>query len=315
MDNRFPMTPDITIVDVAPRDGLQNEGKRLPPQMRAELITRIEAAGVPRIEIGSFVNPGRVPQMAGMDDLCRRLNVSEKPIYTALVPNRKGYELAANAGLRHIRLAILASDALNQANFNCTTETSYASFKTIAAAANTAGTPFGAIVGAAFGCPYEGAVPTTRVLDLAERIADLGTDELILADTTGMAVPDQVAALCERMSAVLKNKPVTLGVHLHNTRNTGYANAYAALKAGVTCFDTALGGIGGCPFAPRAVGNIATEDLLHMLNGLGCRTQVELPALIDASAWLAQQLEKDLPALVGKAAPVFTRPIPASWYS
>jgi len=312
MDNRFPMTPDITIVDVAPRDGLQNESKTLSPQTRAELITRIEAAGVPRIEIGSFVNPGRVPQMAGTDDLCRRLNVSEKPIYTALVPNRKGYELAVEAGLQHVRLAILASNALNRANFNCTTETSYARFKTIAAAADTTGTTFGAIVGAAFGCPFEGAVPAAKVLDLAKRIADLGADEIILADTTGMAVPDQVAALCERMLAVLKNKTVTIGVHLHNTRNTGYANAYAALKAGITCFDTALGGIGGCPFAPRAVGNIATEDLVHMLNGLGCQTHVDLRALIKASAWLAQQLEKGLPALVGKAEPVFSRPIPAS---
>jgi (R)-citramalyl-CoA lyase len=302
-------------VDVAPRDGLQNESKLLSPEIRAELVNRLEQAGVPRVEIGSFVNPKQVPKMAGMAVLCEQLKVSQKECYTVLVPNLKGYELAVEAGLQHVRLVIVASDSLNQANFRCTTEESFERFKAIADRAKAEGTAFGSIIGASFGCPYEGDVPPKRVIDLAKRIVDLGADEIVLADTTGMAVPDQVAALCGTLAGTLAkiNSDVKLGVHLHNTRNTGYANAYAAVNAGITCFDSSLGGIGGCPFAPRAVGNIATEDLAHMLNGLGYRTGVDLRALTDASEWLSQHLEKELPALVGKAEPVYWKPVTEPW--
>jgi (R)-citramalyl-CoA lyase len=309
------MKQKITIVDVAPRDGLQTELKILSLSTRVELVNRIAQAGMPRIEIGSFVNPEQVPQMAGMQVLCEQLKVSETDGYTALVPNLKGYESASKAGLRHVRLAILASDSLNKANFHCTTEASFENFKTIAQKAASEGIAFGSIIGASFGCPYEGAVPSKRVLDLSRRIAALGADEIVLADTTGMAVPDQVAALCSMLSETLANTypKTTLGVHLHNTRNTGYANAYAAVKAGITCFDSSLGGIGGCPFAPHAVGNIATEDLVHMLNGLGYASAVDLNALIHASAWLSKQLGKALPALLGKVEPVYLKPITRSW--
>jgi (R)-citramalyl-CoA lyase len=250
-----------------------------------------------------------------MNVLCERLDVPQQDCYTALVPNLKGYEYASVAGMRHIRLAILASDSLNQANFRCTTETSFKNFKTIARHAKTDGVAFGSIIGASFGCPHEGVVSQEKVLDLAMKIADLGADEIVLADTTGMAVPDQVASLCYRLGDLLSNTffKISLGVHLHNTRNTGYANAYAAVKSGITCFDTSLGGIGGCPFAPRAVGNIATEDLVHMLNGLGYTTNVDLKALIDASAWLSKKLEKELPALVGKAEPVYAIRNTGTW--
>jgi (R)-citramalyl-CoA lyase len=309
------MSKKITIVDVAPRDGLQNEEKILPSAARVELVNRIEKTGVSRIEIGSFVNPRQVPQMEGMEVLCRQLNVSQKDGYTALVPNLKGYEYASRAGMRHIRLAILASDSLNQANFHCTTETSFKNFRNIVQQATTDGIAFGSIIGASFGCPYEGMVDKQKVLELVKKMADLGADEIVLADTTGMAVPDQVASLCYRMAEQLSiaHPKISLGVHLHNTRNTGYANAYAAVKAGINCFDSSLGGIGGCPFTPRAVGNIATEDLVHMLNGLGYDTHADMKALLDASAWLSKKLEKELPALVGKAEPVYSSRNTLTW--
>ncbi|MCU0491791.1 MAG: hydroxymethylglutaryl-CoA lyase [Chloroflexaceae bacterium] len=332
----------VTIIDVAPRDGLQNEPEVLPVAVKVELIERLARCGVPRVEIGSFVNPKQVPQMAGTGEVVTALQGLESsdwslregtaslqsPIssLTALVPNLRGYELAREVGLRHVRLVLAASESLNQANFKRSVADSLADFSSIAARARADGVGFGVAIGASFGCPFEGHVPAERVLALAHQLIALGADELVLADTTGMAVPRQVRGLCEGLTASLKNQePRTknrsseqeaaprfsvlgspaLTVHFHNTRNTGYANAYAALEAGITSFDAALGGIGGCPFAPKAVGNIATEDLVHMLNGMGVETGIDLGRLIEASHWLSEQMGKPLPALVGKSGPVF----------
>jgi (R)-citramalyl-CoA lyase len=367
------MLPDqVIITDVAPRDGLQNEPEILPVAARIALVEQLLAAGVPRVEVGSFVNPKQVPQMAGAGEVVRELlkhqeaatrsrapgaenRAGDEPgetqvpgarlaVLTALVPNMRGYELAVEAGLRHVRLVLAASEALNQANFRRPVAESLAEFATIAARAQADGVGFGVAIGAAFGCPFEGRVPPERVLAIARALAALGADEVVLADTTGMAVPTQVEALCRAALAALQGDrpppakwpeddgrkthaglPVrgerdgvqtrvcppatvhhpTLGVHFHNTRNTGYANAYAALRAGVAHFDAALGGIGGCPFAPRAVGNIATEDFVHMLNGMGIASGVRLGALLDAARWLGEQMGRPLPALVGRAEPVF----------
>jgi (R)-citramalyl-CoA lyase len=339
------MQRHITVVDVAPRDGLQNEPEVLPVAAKVALIERLARAGVPRIEVGSFVNPRQVPQMAGTGQVVAALLANNKwrmtngerdtasvepsssaPRFTALIPNMRGYELAVEAGLRHVRLVLAASESLHRANFRRSVAESLDDFAAIAARAAADGVGFGIAIGASFGCPFEGRVPPERVLGLARRLADLGADEIVLADTTGMAVPSQVYELCaqtiaalpsdgrqttkdEETSAVRPSSSVsrpTVGVHFHNTRNTGYANAYAALQAGVTSFDASLGGIGGCPFAPRAVGNIASEDLVHMLNGMGVATGVNLAALIAASSWLGEQMGKPLPALVGKAGPVFS---------
>ena len=216
----------------------------------------------------------------------------------------RGYELACEAGLRHVRLVLAASESLNQANFKRSIEESLAEFGQVATRARADGMGFGVAIGAAFGCPFEGQVPPEHVLTVARRLAELGADEVILADTTGMGVPTQVAELCRTTLHLLHAGPI-LTIHLHNTRNTGYANAFAAWQAGVRSFDAALGGIGGCPFAPRAVGNIASEDLVHMLNGIGVMTGVDLPALLANAQWLSEQLGKSLPALVGKAEPVY----------
>jgi (R)-citramalyl-CoA lyase len=295
------------IVDVSPRDGLQLECRILPVQRRLDLINQLQAAGLGAIEIGSFVNPLRVPQMADARDLCRSLDFTADIQFTALVPNRRGFDMAAEAGMKHVRLAVLASESLNQANFKRSVADSLHGFNEVAHLAKTAKTAFGVIIGAAFGCPYEGQVDPHRVLTIARGMAASGADEIMLADTTGMAFPNQVEDLCRQLiRSVGKRHPqCKLGVHLHNTRNTGYANAYAAFNAGIRRFDASLGGIGGCPFSPGAMGNIATEDLVHMFNGMGIHTGISLDALMRASRWLAGQLEKELPAMIGKAAPVY----------
>lgn len=304
----------VTIIDVAPRDGLQNEPEILDPSTRVELIERLLAAGVPRVEIGSFVNPRQVPQMAGAAEIARLLTergyhlaaraTNDTFRFTALVPNQRGYELAAAAGLRHVRLVLAASDGLNQANFKRTTAESLAEFSQLAVRIYRDGLAFGVAIGAAFGCPFDGYVSPERVISIAEHAVDLGANEIIFADTTGMAVPTQVAMLCKL--AMHRLPHVTLTIHLHNTRNTGYANAFAAWQAGFRSFDAAVGGIGGCPFAPRAVGNIASEDLVHMFNGIGVPTGIDLPTLLHTSDWLSTTLGRPLPALTGKAGPVYT---------
>ncbi len=314
----------VTIIDVAPRDGLQNEPEVLDVVTRVELIERLLTAGVPRVEIGSFVNPRQVPQMAGAGEIARLLierghhlaarTSNDTFRFTALAPNQRGYELAAAAGVRHVRLVLAASDGLNQANFKRTTAESLAEFSRLALQIHREGIAFGVAIGSAFGCPFDGYVSAERVLSIAEHVADLGANEIIFADTTGMAVPTQVAALCEM--AVRRLPHVTLTIHLHNTRNTGYANAFAAWQAGIRSFDAALGGIGGCPFAPRAVGNIASEDVVHMFNGIGAPTGIDLPALLVASDWLSATLGRPLPALTGKAGPVYAQVInPVSYRS
>jgi (R)-citramalyl-CoA lyase len=301
----------IHITDVAPRDGLQNEPEILPVATKVALIRRLLAAGVPRVEIGSFVNPKQVPQMAGTAEVAAALLSEPLPLHpwggyrlTALAPNMKGYELAVAAELRHVRLVFAASEGLNQANFKRPVADSVADLSAIARRANREGVSVGVAIGASFGCPFDGAVPPERIVELAKHFAALGVSEIVLADTTGMAVPTQVEALCRAVLRSLHDGPL-ITLHLHNTRNTGYANAYAALQSGIYSFDSSLGGIGGCPFAPRAVGNIATEDLVHMLNGMSYPTAIDLPTLIDHSAWLSTQMGKPLPALVGKAEPVF----------
>lgn len=301
----------LQIIDVSPRDGLQGECKQLSPEIRLELIALLRRAGVSAIEIGSFVNPKRVPQMQGIDAICAALDFDSNVHYTALVPNFTGFERAAGAGLKHVRLAVLASESLNRANFQQSVDDSLKQFRRIATAARTAGIAFGVIIGASFGCPFEGHVSQSRVMRIAKELVQMGSDEIMLADTTGMAIPDQVERIC---GSFIENLDRThpglgIGVHLHDTRNTGYANAYAAFRAGIRRFDTCLGGIGGCPFSPGALGNIATEDVVHMFNGMGVDTGIRLKDLIAAARWLSGQLEKQLPAMIGTAEPVYPDPV------
>ncbi len=295
---------DITIIDVAPRDGLQNEPEVLPVATKVALIRRLVEAGIPWVEIGAFVNPRQVPQQAGTTDVATALADCDTTRFTCLIPNMRGYELAIAAGIRHVRLVLAASESLNRANFKRSVSDSLEELGHIAGQASRDGVAFGVAIGAAFGCPFEGAVTPAHVLHLVRRAVDLGATEIILADTTGMGTPTQVAGLCDETLSLL-NQRAALTVHFHNTRNTGYANAFAAWQVGVRRFDASLGGIGGCPFAPRAVGNIATEDLVHMFHGMGVCTGIDLGRLLDAANWLAAHLGRPLPALVGKAGVVY----------
>jgi isopropylmalate/homocitrate/citramalate synthase len=286
----------VTVCDVAPRDGLQNEEKHLDPETRAELVNRLAAAGVPRIEAVSFVNPARVPQMAGAEEVVEAVERVDGVSYAGLVLNSKGYDRLQASGLDEVHFAFACTDTFNRRNQNATVEESVAAANRIVERAHTDGIRATVTIGVAFGCPFEGAVDPGRVLALAEQLGD--ADEIVFADTVGVAVPRQVKELVSKATA-MQMRPV--GVHLHNTRNTGFANAYAAIESGATVLDASLGGIGGCPFAPRATGNIGTEDLVYLLQGEGVDTGIDLGALIAAAEWLEGVLERQLPGQVYRA--------------
>jgi isopropylmalate/homocitrate/citramalate synthase len=287
----------VVICDVGPRDGLQNEEKHLDPETRAELVNRLAAAGVPRIEAVSFVNPARVPQMAGAEDVVAGIDRQDGVVCAGLVLNEKGYERLAKTGLDEAHFAFAATETFNRRNQNASPEESVDAARAIISRAHGDGIRATVTIGVAFGCPFEGAVDPQRVLALAEQVADAGADELVLADTVGVAVPRQVKHLVAETAQL--SRPV--GVHLHNTRNTGFANAYAALEAGAGVIDASVGGIGGCPFAPRATGNICTEDLVYMLHGEGVETGIDLDALISVAEWLEAQLGRQLPGQLYRA--------------
>ena len=291
----------VTLCDVGPRDGLQNDRETLEPSVRAELCDRLAATGLPRIECGSFVNPKVVPQMAGAEEVFAALQRVDGVVYGALALNGRGVERAVAAGADEVHLAYPLSDTFCARNQNTTLADAAAAHEQMIATAHAAGVRAGVTLGASFGCPFEGPVPEARVLEHAERMAAAGADELMLADTIGVGVPSQVRSLVPAVLRATGGIPV--GLHLHNTRNTGYANADAGIEAGATLFDASIGGLGGCPFAPRATGNIATEDLVYLLDGLGVETGVDLGALIAVAEWLAGVLGRDLPGQLYKAGP------------
>ncbi|HEY8486064.1 MAG TPA: hydroxymethylglutaryl-CoA lyase [Limnochordales bacterium] len=297
------MSLPVRIVDVAPRDGLQNEPVVLAAPQKAELVRRLAEAGVPQIEVGSFVRPDRVPQMAGTEEVVRQLpGRPDDPRFTALVPNERGYERAVECGLRHLRFVLAASESMNLRNFGMEVQRSLEQARGLLRRAPGDGVRLAVTVAVAFGCPFEGRVAPERVVALAQKLAEWGACEVMVADTVGMAVPPQVGRLVEQVCRAVE--PVPVGVHLHNTRNTGYANAFAALQAGAVILDASLGGIGGCPFAPRATGNIATEDLVHMLERSGVATGVDLGRLLEAVGWLEQVLGRPVPGMLARAGPV-----------
>ena len=285
----------VTICDVAPRDGLQKQPVTLAPGVRAELVNRLAATGVPRIEAVSFVSPKAVPQMAGAEEVVTAIERREGVAYAGLALNEKGYDRLLETGLDEVHFAFAASEEFNRRNQGAAVDESAAAAERILARAAADGIRATVTIGTAFGCPFEGAVDPGRVAELATRLA--AADELVLADTIGVAVPRQVRDLVGRVVPL----GVPVGIHLHNTRNTGYANALAALEAGATVFDASVGGIGGCPFAPRATGNIATEDLVYLLHGEGVETGIDLDALIAVAQWLEGQLGRELEGQVYKA--------------
>ena len=287
----------VEIVDVGPRDGLQNEERSLSPEVRAELCDRLAAAGLPRVEAASFVNPKRVPQMAGAEEVMDGLSRREGTVYAGLVLNERGYERAVGAGVDEVRYAFPVTETFARRNQNTTVEDATALAGRLVERARLDGVRVSITLSAAFGDPFEGRVEPDHVLSIAEGVAEAHPDEVILADTIGVGVPTHVRRLVAGVAAM----GVTVGCHFHDTRNTGMANAVAAVEAGATVLDAAVGGTGGCPFAPRATGNIATEDLVYLLHGMGHETGVDLEALIDVAGWMAERLGKELPGQVYKA--------------
>lgn len=289
----------VDIVEVGPRDGLQNESTTVDTRVKVELIRRAVAAGVRRVEAVSFVHPQRVPQMADAEAVMASLPRTDDVSYIGLVLNRRGFERAVIAGVEEVNVVVVATDEFNRRNQGVTTAESLVAWGDVAAAARREGLRPTVTIAAAFGCPFTGEVPLERVVEVVRQATDAGPEEITLADTIGAAVPTEVT---ERLAAVAQVAPaVPLRIHLHNTRNAGYANAVAAVEAGAGALDASIGGIGGCPFAPRATGNIATEDLTWMLGRMGVATGVDPRALAEAGTWIAEQLARPAPALLGRA--------------
>jgi isopropylmalate/homocitrate/citramalate synthase len=283
----------VTICDVAPRDGLQNEDTHLDPGTRAELVNRLAAAGVPRIEAVSFVNPARVPQMAGAEEVVSAVGDVRAEL-SGLVLNERGWDRLAATPLDRVNVTLAATESFNQRNGNASLEEATARIERVLALADRAST---ATISVAFGCPFEGEVDPGVVADLAERLVTAGAAEVVLADTIGVATPRPVQRLVERTSIL----GVPVGGHFHDTRHTGVACAWAAVEAGATVLDASVGGLGGCPFAPRATGNVATEDVLYLLEGERVETGVDLDALIEVAMWLEGLLGRELPGRVYRA--------------
>jgi hydroxymethylglutaryl-CoA lyase len=290
----LPLPRSVEIIEVGPRDGLQNESTLLPCATKVEFINRAIAAGIRRIEVASFVNPKRVPQMADAEDVLAALPRRDDVSYIGLVLNRRGFERAQAAGCNEIGMAVVVSETFNQRNQGASVTESMAAWHEIAALAHAAGIRAQVTLSAAFGCPFEGDVAVERVVELARRAAEARPFEIALADTIGAG-----SELVGRVREALPGMP--LRCHFHNTRNTGIANAYAAVAAGVRVLDASLGGIGGCPFAPAATGNIPTEDLVYMLTRMGIATGVDLDALLATGRWLQEQLGRPVPGMLIKA--------------
>lgn len=291
----------LEIVEVGPRDGLQNEPGGMSTETKLEFIRQIVAAGIRRVEVASFVNPKRVPQMADAERILGAVERRGDVRYIGLVLNRRGFERAAAAGCDEIGMSVVATDTFNLRNQGATTRESIDAWLDIAAAAHATGIRVHAMVSAAFGCPYEGEVAPEKVVAIARELADGAPTEIAIADTIGVGVPTQVTELLQRLADALPGMP--LRCHFHNTRNTGIANAYAAIEGGASVLDASVGGIGGCPFAPAATGNIATEDLLYLLDRMGIDTGVDLGQTIAASRWLQEQFGRPVPGMLVKAGP------------
>jgi isopropylmalate/homocitrate/citramalate synthase len=279
----------VLLCDVGPRDGLQNEPEVLPSATRAELVDRLVAAGLRRIEAVSFVRADRVPQMADAEDVIDRVGPHEGVELSGLVLNERGWERFAATGLDRVNVTLAATETFNLRNGNATLAEAIARVEAILGTAGE--TPATVTISCSFGCPFEGRVDPGVVTELAARCLDRA--EVVLADTIGVATPSAVGALVEQAQAA--------GFHGHNTRNTGYANCLAALEAGAHVLDASVGGLGGCPFSPRATGNVATEDLVYLLDGEGIETGIDLDALVGVSRWLEEVLGRTLEGYVYRA--------------
>jgi len=284
----------VTVVEVGPRDGLQNEAAPLSVEDRSAFCNALLDAGLPVVEVGAFVSPKWVPQMAGSDDVLRRVPPRADARRPVLVPNRTGFERARESGAREIAVFTAASDTFNRRNTNASIDESFARFAELVPDARSEGMWVRGYVSTCFGCPYEGPVPPERVVSIARRLLEAGCHEVSIGDTIGVAVPSQVSDLMGRLAEAGPRD--ALAVHFHDTRGTALANVLAALQEGIAIVDSSAGGLGGCPYAPGASGNLATEDLLYMLHGMGIETGVDLARVAAASRAIAPRLGHPLPS-------------------
>jgi hydroxymethylglutaryl-CoA lyase len=300
--DRLPCTllpKRVSIREVGPRDGLQNEDVMLTTEQKIALINSLSDSGLEYIEVGSFVHPRIVPQMADTAEVFARIDRHPNIVYSAIAPNGKGAQRAIDAGADAIQVFLSASESHNQSNVNMSIAESLAQAAEIGQFVRQAGKMFDAVLSVVFGCPFEGDVPIARVLDLAERLVEMGAQQITLGDTTGMAHPRLVQEVCLAFAEHLPNVPIRL--HPHSARGAGLANVLAALEVGVDRFDASVGGIGGCPFAPGSPGNICTEDIVHMLHEMGIETGIKLPQVIACARSLEQLLGHDVPGQTLKA--------------
>ena len=293
---------DVTIVEVSPRDGLQNEPVVLPTEAKVELIGRLVAAGARRVEAVSFAHPKLVPAMADAEAVMERVPRPEGVSYAGLVLNRRGLDRALGSGVDEVNVVVCVSETFNRRNQNASTSESMQAATEVIGRARGEGLFTTLTLATSFGCPFEGEVDPGRVVELAARGAAAGAHELCLADTIGAGVPSQVRDLVARARDAVGDEP-PLRFHFHNTRNTGFANAVTAVELGTRVLDASAGGIGGCPFAPRATGNIATDDLVFLLERMGLDTGYDLEVLLPTAAFLSDQLGHEVPALLPRAGP------------
>jgi hydroxymethylglutaryl-CoA lyase len=293
------VSKSISIIEVGPRDGLQSEPKVLSTEIKLDFINRAIDAGIRRMEVTSFVHPKRVPQMADAEAVVRGLPQRDDFTAIGLVLNKRGFERARDVGIDEIGMAVIATETYNQRNNGASTQESIDAWLEMSREAKQAGMRANVMVSSAFGCPFEGEVPLQRVLDIVSQIMEGDPVELGFADSIGVGVPNQVTDMVGAVKDLFPNVP--LRFHFHNTRNTGLANAQAAVTAGVDSLDASIAGIGGCPFAPAATGNIPTDDLLYMLDRSGVTTGVALDKIIETSLWLEEQLGQNTPAMLPKA--------------
>ena len=289
----------ITLVEVGPRDGLQSEPEILPTASKVEFINRLIDAGIRRLEVASFVHPKRVPQMADAEALIEQLPDRDDVSFIGLIMNERGLDRALETKVDEIGMVVLSTDTYNRKNQGVGTDESVVAWCNIAKRAQENGLRANVMISSAFGCPYEGEVKIERVVELAKQVIEAEPAELGIADSIGVAVPSQVTDLLGAVREAIGELPIRC--HFHNTRNTGLANAQAAIEAGVTYLDASIGGIGGCPFAPAATGNIPTDDLVYMLDRSGVETGVSLDKIIAVSHWLEGELGRGVPALLPKA--------------
>jgi hydroxymethylglutaryl-CoA lyase len=293
------MMKSVRIVEMGPRDGLQNEPKEVPTAVKVELIERLADAGLPAVEATAFVSPKWVPQMADHTEVLERIRRKPGVDYPVLTPNLKGFEAARAAGATEVAIFGAASEAFSRKNINCSIAESLERFRSVAQAAKAANIKVRGYVSCVLGCPYEGEIAPKRVADVAAALADMGCYEISLGDTIGVGTPAKTKAMIE---ACAERVPVSqLAGHYHDTYGQALANIYASLELGVSTFDASIAGLGGCPYAAGASGNVATEDVVYMLNGLGVRTGIDLERLVDIGQWISNALNREYGSKAGKA--------------